>query len=64
MKPKLKLPGNQKLKLRCDISLSVSAFKSNLHRYTKAFGRCLRQCIAIDPRRAGAVASSKGTLSV
>ena len=30
----------------------------------KAFGRCLRQCIAVDPRRAGAVASSKGTLSV
>jgi imidazoleglycerol-phosphate dehydratase len=30
----------------------------------KAFGKCLRQCAAIDPRRAGAVASSKGTLSV
>eukprot|EP00227_Mantoniella_beaufortii_P015400 CAMPEP_0197576210 /NCGR_PEP_ID=MMETSP1326-20131121/1316_1 /TAXON_ID=1155430 /ORGANISM="Genus nov. species nov., Strain RCC2288" /LENGTH=92 /DNA_ID=CAMNT_0043139085 /DNA_START=1 /DNA_END=279 /DNA_ORIENTATION=- len=30
----------------------------------RAFGRCLRQCIAIDPRRAGTVASSKGTLSV
>ena len=30
----------------------------------RAFGRCLRQCIAVDPRRAGAVASSKGTLSV
>lgn len=30
----------------------------------KAFGKCLRQCAAIDPRRAGSVASSKGTLSV
>lgn len=30
----------------------------------KAFGKCLKQCAAIDPRRAGAVASSKGTLSV
>jgi imidazoleglycerol-phosphate dehydratase len=30
----------------------------------RAFGRCLRQCVAVDPRRAGAVASSKGTLSV
>ena len=30
----------------------------------RAFGRCLRQCIAVDPRRAGQVASSKGTLSV
>jgi imidazoleglycerol-phosphate dehydratase len=30
----------------------------------KAFGKCLKQCAAIDPRRAGSVASSKGTLSV
>ena len=30
----------------------------------RAFGKCLKQCVAVDPRRAGAVASSKGTLSV
>ena len=30
----------------------------------RAFGRCLKQCVAVDPRRAGQVASSKGTLSV
>ena len=30
----------------------------------RAFGKCLKQCVALDPRRAGAVASSKGTLSV
>jgi len=30
----------------------------------RAFGRCLKQCAAVDPRRAGQVASSKGTLSV
>ena len=30
----------------------------------RAFGKCLKQCATIDPRRAGAVASSKGTLSV
>jgi imidazoleglycerol-phosphate dehydratase len=29
-----------------------------------AFGRALRLCAAVDPRRAGATASSKGTLSV
>ena len=29
----------------------------------RAFGTCLKQCKSIDPRRAGAVASSKGTLS-
>ena len=29
-----------------------------------AFGKVLKMCIAVDPRRAGAVASSKGTLSV
>ena len=35
-----------------------------VNRQEWAFGRCLRQCIAVDPRRAGQVASSKGTLSV
>ena len=30
----------------------------------RAFGKALRRCIAVDPRRAGATASSKGTLSV
>ena len=30
----------------------------------RALGKCLKQCVAIDNRRAGAVASSKGTLSV
>ena len=29
-----------------------------------AFGRALRFCSAVDPRRAGKTASSKGTLSV
>lgn len=30
----------------------------------RAFGKALGRCIAVDPRRAGATASSKGTLSV
>ena len=30
----------------------------------RAFGKCFKQCKTIDSRRAGAVASSKGTLSV
>ena len=29
-----------------------------------AYGRALRMCVAVDPRRAGLTASSKGTLSV
>ena len=29
-----------------------------------AFGACLGECVSVDPRRAGRVASSKGTLSV
>jgi len=37
MKPKLKLPGTQRLKLKCDILLSTSAFKFNLRRYTTAY---------------------------
>jgi hypothetical protein len=34
MKPKLKPPGFNRLKLRCDILLSNSAFKFKLRRYT------------------------------
>lgn len=30
----------------------------------RAYGKALSKCIAVDPRRAGATASSKGTLSV
>ena len=32
-KPKFKLPGTKRLKLKCDILLSTSAFKFNLRRY-------------------------------
>ena len=35
MKPKLKPPGTKRLKLKCDILLSTSAFKFSLRRYTK-----------------------------
>jgi hypothetical protein len=34
IKPTLKPPGTKRLKLKCDILLSSSAFKSNLHHYT------------------------------
>jgi len=33
MKPKLKPPGAKRLKLKCDVLLSTSAFKCNLRRY-------------------------------
>jgi hypothetical protein len=33
-KPKLKPPGTKRLKLKCDILPSTSAFKFNLRRYT------------------------------
>ena len=36
--PKLKAPGTKRLKLKCDILLSTSAFKFNLRRYSQA--RC------------------------
>ena len=32
--PKLKPPGTKRLKLKCDVLLSTSAFKFNLRRYT------------------------------
>jgi hypothetical protein len=35
MKPNFKPPGTKRLKLRCEIMLSTSAFKFNLRRYTK-----------------------------
>jgi hypothetical protein len=35
MKPKLKRTGTKRLKLKCDILLSTSAFKFNLRRYTQ-----------------------------
>jgi hypothetical protein len=34
MKPRLKAPGSKRLKLKCDILLSTSAFKFNLRRYS------------------------------
>jgi hypothetical protein len=36
MKPKLKPPGTQRLKLKCNILLSNSAFKFNLRRCIRA----------------------------
>jgi len=35
IKPKLKPPGTKRLKLKCDILLSTSAFKFNLRRYNQ-----------------------------
>ena len=35
IKPKLKPPGTERLKLNCAILLSTSAFKFNLRRYNK-----------------------------
>jgi len=35
IKPTLKAPGPQRLKLNCDVLLSTSAFKLNLRRYIK-----------------------------
>ena len=36
MKPKLQPPGIERLKRKCDLLLSTSAFPFNLRRYTKA----------------------------
>jgi len=35
MKPMLKAPGTNRLRLKCDILLSTSAFKFKLRRYIK-----------------------------
>jgi hypothetical protein len=39
MKPMLKPPGTQHLKLKCDVLLSTSAFKFSLRRYIKEFSK-------------------------
>ena len=37
MKPTLNPPGTNRLKLKCDILLSSSAFKFNFHRYSLGY---------------------------
>jgi hypothetical protein len=54
MKLKLKPPGTQRLKLKCDMLLSLSAFKFNLRRYKVDELRRVLQC--------GASASEKESL--
>jgi hypothetical protein len=44
MQPKLNLPGTKRLKLTCDVMLSTSAFKFNLHRYTKVYSKSWSSC--------------------
>jgi hypothetical protein len=49
IKPKLKPPGTKRLKLKCDILLSTSAFKFNLRRYNQeAIEYCKNQLL--DPQ--------------
>ena len=43
IKPKLKLPGTKRLKLKCEGPLSICAFKFNLRRYNTGFYR-LAEC--------------------
>jgi hypothetical protein len=38
MRPTLKAPGSERLKLKCDILFSTSAFKFKLRRYNKDVG--------------------------
>ena len=44
IKPKLKPPGNKRLKLNCDVLLSTYAFKFNLRRYNKTLLPALVNC--------------------
>jgi len=45
VKPKLKPPGRERLKLKCDVLLSTFAFKFNLRRYDMGafFNNTLRE---------------------
>jgi hypothetical protein len=52
IKPKLKPPGTKRLKPKCDILLSTSAFKFSLRRYTSLPPR--PPCPPPTPRQGGA----------
>ena len=43
---KLKPPGKQRLKLKCDVLLSISAFKLDLRCYTKANSKAGARAVA------------------
>jgi len=43
MTPKLKPPGTKRLRLKCDIPLSTSAFKLNLRRYSMETERAKKE---------------------
>jgi len=46
IKPKVKPPGTKRLKLKCDVLLSTSAFKFNLRRYSVAsLQRFVSMCV-------------------
>jgi hypothetical protein len=53
MKPILKPPGTEHLKLKCDVLLSTFAFKFNLRRYTVERGedraRARGRSVQVDP---------------
>jgi hypothetical protein len=54
IRPKLKPPGTQRLKLNCDVLLSTSAFEFNLRRYMKVAvvtdgERILGEAVQVEP---------------
>ena len=53
MKPTLKAPGSERLKLKCDEPLSNFAFKFNLRRYIEG-GRSFLAMFDSDAPKAGA----------
>jgi len=46
IKPALKAPGTKRLKLKCDVLLSTSAFKFNVRRYTAAVATAVAAAVA------------------
>ena len=55
-------PGNKRLKLKCDILLSTSAFKSNLRRYNKNVAR-LRSAVSVFERQSGKLQTAHARLT-
>ena len=63
MKPTLKPPGTKRLKLKCDIMLSNSAFKFNLRRHSTARAGDAHDNFSLNSPRRGGGGGGRGSHS-
>jgi len=64
IKPTLKAPGTQQLKLKYDEPLSNFAFNFKLHRYTTGLAVAMAAQLGVDPSLAAAGCALSGTVGL